>query len=177
LIEFANYDLGTVTEAELNAGTYFAYPFAGIGDDDWIIVYGSMNDPYSLGSPTYVLESDDGGVTASLVDVDGTWVSGGCTALWVEPDGIMYAIRSQSTQAKLYYGNALLDLNLMSTLPFAAGVNPHAIKVDPYDLSVYCGADTAGAIMVVKSFPLYSSWINMTYDHGTTSDITSLELL
>jgi hypothetical protein len=175
--EFASYDLGAVTESELNNGTYLANPFAGIGDDDWVVVYGRMNDPYSLGAPTYVLESDDGGATAAIVTTDATWTSGECSALWMEPDGIMYAIRDLGTQSKLYYGNAIVFLNLMSTLPFPAGVNPHAIKIDPYDLAVYCGADVAGSIMVVKSFPLYSSWINMTFDHGTSSDINSLELL
>ncbi len=168
---FDSYSLGLATTAN------YAYPFAGIGDDDWVVVYGLMNDPYTLGIPTYVIESDDGGLTASLVPVDGTWSTGGCGALWMEYDGMMYAIRNLGSSSKLYYGNAVVELNLMSTLPFAAGVNPHGIKIDPYSLAVYAAADTAQSIMIAKSFPLYDKWIDMTYDHGAAGKINSLELL
>ena len=168
---FDSYNLGAAS------ATDFARPFAGYGDDNHVVVYGLMNDPYFLGTPTYVLESTDGGFTAALVPVDGTWTAGSCSALWMEPDGFMYAIRNLGTSSKLYYGNAVVNLSLMSTLTFPAGVNPHAIKVDPFDLSVYAGAATAQGIMVIKSFPLYANWINMTFDHGVASDIVSLELL
>ena len=90
---------------------------------------------------------------------------------------MMYAIRNLGTSSKLYYGNAVVYLNLMSTLTFPAGVNPHGLKVDPYSLAVYAAADTAQSIMVVKSFPPYSKWVNMTYDHGTSEAMHSLELL
>ncbi len=177
LTEDTVLSLGAASSAEVDNLTRFAYPFAGIGDDDWVIIYGLMNDPYTLGDPVYVLESDDGGATASLVPVDSTWASGGCGALWMESDGMMYAIRNLGSSSKLYYGNAVVELNLMSTLPFPAGVSPHGIKVDSNDLSVYAAADAAQSIMVAKSFPLYAKWIDMTYDHGVAGKINSLELL
>ena len=141
---YGAYSLGSATASN------YAYPFAGIGDDDWVVVYGRMNDPYSLGNPTYVLESDDGCVTAALVQTDNTWNTGGCSALWMEPDGFMYAVRNLGTSAKLYYGNAVVYLSLMSTLTFPAGVNPHGLKLDPYTLAIYAAADTAQSVMIVK---------------------------
>jgi hypothetical protein len=173
-----SHNLGAATLAQINDGTYFANPFAGTGDDDWVIVYGRMLNPYSLGDPTYVLESDDGGVTASLVQTDNTWTTGYCSALWMEPDGLMYAIRKiDSAASKLYYGNATVNLNLMSTLPFTDGVNPHALRVKPSTLAVYVAADTGQSVMVAKSQVPYTSWTDITYDHGTSFSVKSLELL
>lgn len=177
LFVYDRYPLGATTWAQMATNQYLAYPFGEWGSDDWVVIYGRMNNPFSLGDPAYVIESLVGGATADLIQPDDTWTDGYCGALWVETDGLMYAIRNANGQAKLYYGNFVINLNLMSTLPFSAGVNPHAIKVDPFDLAVYAAPDTPSAIMVVKSFPLYSNWIDMTYDHGTTGDVRSLELL
>jgi hypothetical protein len=171
------YYLGDATNEQVTSGLRRAYPFSGYGNDNWVVVYGRMNDPYGLGNPTYVLESTTGGLTAILVPTDNTWHSGFCSALWMEADGFMYAIRDLGTASKLYYGNYIVYLNYMSDLSFPAGVNPKGLKLDPYTLAIYAAADRAQSIMIVKSHPFYSRWEDMTYDHGTTSPVKSLELL
>ncbi len=171
LTKFAEYSLGR------GLSTGEVSPFAGFGDDDWIVVYGELVDPYSLGTPTKIIESTDGGVTALLVLLAANWNGGRCDALWMEPDGTIYAIRDVDLESELYVGPVADFLSFMTRLGFPGSVNPHAIKVDPFDLSVYLGAEEGQSVMVIKSFPPYFTWTDMTFDHDTTSAINSLELL
>ena len=95
----------------------------------------------------------------------------------MEPDGFMYAIRHLGTSSKLYYGNPVVYLSLMSTLEFPAGVNAHGLKMDIHTLAIYAAAGTPQSKMILKSHPFYTRWTDMTYDHGITSGVNSLELL
>lgn len=161
----ATYTFGVATEGEIDAKTYIMYPYCPFGSDYLVYLYGRMPD-----GNNHILYSDDGAASVSVVE--GSWGTDHCGAL-IEDFENVYAIRNVSGGAKLYVGSND-GVNLKSTLPIAAQVNPRAIEWDWYNGLLYVGAGSSGAVLVVRTSPPYMEWENITFDHPTGNGLNSL---
>jgi hypothetical protein len=166
---------GVVTEADLNAQTYIAWPYA--SPDDWERIYAVGRLPYPEFTTTlgHVVTSGNTGTDWDLVE--DTWGAGWGSALF-EKSGTLFAIRSTAGDAKLYKDSADLNLVLKTTLTFSNGVNLHALKIDSSN-RVVVGGDGADSVMVLRVLSPYDATKigNITYDHGTAAGINALEVL
>lgn len=166
--------IGDASIAEVDAETYIARPYAGPGDDGWVVIYGRMNDPDGLGNPQHIIETFD--FANSFSSLEASWGTDLAGAVIVEADTLISAIRNRPTSAKLYRG-LVPPLLLMSTLDFAQNVAPRGMEVDIFSGAVYACSDTGTGIMVLKSLAPYLAWENLTYDHGTAAGINTIILL
>lgn len=167
-----HYSLGSTTEAQLNAGTYVAYPISIHEDDNYVLLFGRINNPYGLGT-VHVIRSDDGGADAYTIE-DG-WGTDLAGSVVVEPGGELYVIRNTGSGAKLYTG--IVSLKVASTLIFPAGVNIGSFKRDWFDGTLYACADTGQSVMVISSVYPYVFWVDITYNHGVADGVNSLVIL
>jgi hypothetical protein len=167
---------GTVTEAELNAYTYIAWPYAHPSDPDNIFVLGRMANPEFTTTLGHIITTNDAGGNWNLVE-DG-WSSAHASALQHTLIGELFAIQSTGSSAKLYRDNADLNLVLKSTLTFAEGVDLHALKIDASN-RVVVAANGADSIMVLRILTPYDATKigNITYDHATGAGVNALEIL
>jgi hypothetical protein len=166
---------GTVSEVELNNNTYIAWPYASPDDPDRIYTLGRMPNPEFTTTLGHVITTDDAGADWDLVE--NSWGSAWGSALF-EKSGTLFAIRSTTSDAKLYKDSADLNLVLKTTLTFPNGVNLHALKVDASN-RVVVGGDGGNAIMVLRVLSPYDATKigNLTYNHGTAAGINALEVL
>lgn len=164
------YSLGACTEAELDAGTYAAWPFA--FNDSFCYVFGRLPEPDGLSGVHHVVYHDGTDFTA----MENGWGSDICGALFAEADGTVTAIRNRSgNPAQLYRGDDS-GLVLKCTLSFDAGVNPHAIDFDAFSGRVFLGADNGVSPIVITLAPPYSTGdiSDLTGDHATDEGIVSV---
>jgi hypothetical protein len=127
-----------------------------------------------LGDPSHVIYSDDYANTWQLVE--GDWSTHHAGALWEFPDGRLFAVRNLPGQAKLY-GGFVSGLALKSTIPFPARVNPRAIAFDWTDATAVVCAASGQSVMVVLAPRPYSSWTDVTANHGTSGGVKSVAIL
>lgn len=162
--------LGGATEAQVANKTYWAFPYTAW--DGNVYVFGRMNAPQSLSSPSHIIKSEDAG--SSWSEVETSWGAGWCAAFFTSGN-FLFAFRSTDSDTKLYRG--LSALVLEGTLPFPEPINPHAIAYDNFEGTLYAAAGGSYPIMVAKTLPPYSVWNDITYSHPTGSAINALELL
>jgi hypothetical protein len=166
------YSLGSATIAEAISKARVAFPFVPFGYDDTVYVFGNMDDPQSLGGPSHVIRTINGGSSFTLIE--NGWSIDHCGAVIVTTGNYMYAIRNRGTQSKLYRDNADNVLVVKLTLPFAAEVVHHGILVDYRSSDVYVCANSADPIMVAKIPPPHLIARDITYDHEATEGIWSI---
>lgn len=136
------------------------------GDDDVLILYGNFTHP-SIGI-SHLLISSDAGVNFSPYQTG--WGGSVAGAVRVMNNNI-YAIRNVDGEAKLYINNTL-----KSTIPFPAGVNPRGMVVSTRG-TVFVAADDGQSLMVYMTRSPYTSWTNITYNHGTGNGVNAIDLL
>lgn len=135
-------------------------------DDDHIWLYGRMfNDALSL---VHIAESMNGGSTLSSYE-DG-WGGSYAGALRLM-NGIVYAVRNVSGEAWLYTNGTY-----RSTIPFPAGVRPRGMVISTRG-TVFVAANDGQGVMVMMSRSPYTTWTDITYNHGTTDGVWSIDLL
>lgn len=169
------FSLGSASESDVNNRVYIAYPYCSLeAAPTKIYVYGRMNSPQGLTSPTHLIVSDDGGTSwGAIEDSLGSNHAG---AMFVEPDGTISLISCNNIQSKLYRGTDI-GLSLLSTLPFTKRVNSHALDIYFSDGGIVVGAGGAGSVMVVRSYVPYILWNDITFDHGVSDDINSVQVI
>lgn len=168
--------LGSANEAEVNARTWWAYPYCPVGfDDGEVIIFGRMNNAAGLGT-THVLYSPDYGATMATME-DG-WGNDHCGAITADEYGYLFIIRNiAGASAKLYYAIPAGTLELLSTVGMPGGINPQALRVDFFG-NIIAAADQPQSVMVMYSAPLaYAVWENITFNHGTTRAVNSVVVL
>lgn len=135
-------------------------------DDNHIWLYGSISHA-GLGM-VQIAESLDGGV--SLATYEDTWGLSYAAALRII-NGNIYAVRNVSGEAWLYVNGTLRGI-----IPFPAGVRPRGMVVSTRG-TVFVAANDGQAIMVLMSRSPYTTWTDITYNHGTTDGVWSIDLL
>jgi len=171
----AEYSLGSATEAEVDSRTWWAHPFCLVGNDDYVIIYGRMDNPAGLGSPVHMTVSLDAGVTQIRME-DG-FGDDHIGAVIEDQLGFIGAIRNiNGSEPKLYSGIPGGSLSLLSTVPVAAGVNPKAFAID-FNGNVLVGRDAGASVMILYSPPPFVKWYDFTFNHGTLRGINSVIVL
>lgn len=166
LAQSNTFSLGTATFAATEAKTWLAYPYVPYGYDDAVYVFGRMNNPQSLGSPSHVIRTTDGGSSFGLIE--NGWGTDHCGALILSSYGYLFAILNSAGGSKLYVDSADNILVLKLTLPFSSQVAPHGMFLNFFSLDVYTVAWTADSYMVAKIASPYITASNLTYDHDAT---------
>jgi hypothetical protein len=163
------YSLGPCTEAELDAKTNYAMPFAAFGDDAFFYLYGRFS-PASVGLSQIIYSADSG---ASLTVLEAGWGSAYCGSL-IDDFGLVFAAWCNGNQTKLYTGQWDSVLELKSTLLFSAAINPFSMVYNFYDDSLYAAAARGNSLMVIKANSPFTSWKDITYNHSTAAGINAI---
>ena len=166
-------DLGAATEAEVDAGTYVAWPFTMFGGEDNVYVFGRMNNPDGLGSPSHIIYTGNGGTDFSLLE--GGWLGDTCGALFAW-GMLIVAIRNTGLGAKVYLWDGV-DFNLKSTSPLNAGVRVKGMAVDHRDMTLVLCSNVADTVMVVGSIYPYVEWTDITSNHPNVSGVFAVQIL
>ena len=165
--------LGNATEAQVDAETYIAWPFAAFGDDDSVYVFGRMNDPDGLGDPAHAILTVDGGSSFSLLE-DG-FSTDIISALHQYGDLLLIA-RDSGNNTKIYLWDGAA-FQLKSTSLLNAGIKVSALAFDYRDYTIVLGSNAANSIMVVLSVYPYTDWIDITGDHPIGNSVFAVEIL
>jgi hypothetical protein len=174
LVLLNSHVLGDATLTQVVNRTWWAHPFAVIGDDNEVILYGRMNNPGGLGT-VHMLWSNDAGATVIIMELG--FGEDHVGAMAMDEYSNVYAIRNiEAASPKLYAGVAGGFIFLLSTIPITGGVNPKAISAD-WAGNVIVGMDVGQAIMVLYSPSPYIRWFDITGNHGTARGINSIEVL
>ena len=167
----AQTSLGSATLAQVDAKTYSSFPYTPLDFSVDCYLFGRMNTPSGLSSNEHVItvDSSDGSLTSVIsawsTDYAGAMIDDGETA-WIA--------RCDGTNVQLYNGSG----TVLSTMPFTSqAVNPHGLTYDYLQTTIYAAADTGASVMVVKSTSPFSTWIDITYAHGTSGGVKAIELL
>lgn len=155
-------NLGTCAPVELEVN-YAAYVVA--YDDNTVYVFGRMNDPQSLGDPSHIITTTDGGSSWALVQ--GGWAADFCDTMALDISAHTYALRSDGG---FYYDNAL-----RSTVPFS-DFSLGSMRLFSTNYVAVARA-AAGAAMVAWTAPPYTAWTDITSDHPTGAAINRLEII
>ena len=135
-------------------------------DDDHIWLYGHMfNDSLSL---VHIAESVNGG--SALSSYEDGWGGSYAGALRLM-NGIVYAVRNVSGEAWLYTNGTY-----RSTIPFPAGVRPRGMVLSTRG-TVFVAANDGQGVMVMMSRSPYTTWTDITYNHGVAEGVWSIDLL
>lgn len=154
--------MGTVTNAQIDAGTYSARVVA--VDDDLVYVYGLLNDPQSLGAAQIIVTTDGG---ASWGIVENSWGTEHCGAIFHLSDGTIYAIRNQASGSpRLYKGDwgGVFAVSIITGLPVGATVGQGDLIIDN-SLAMYVAVEQAGGRLIARANPPYTNWLDISYDH------------
>lgn len=135
-------------------------------DDDHIWLYGSISHD-TLGL-IQIAESVNGGVT--LFTYEDGWGLSYAAALRII-NGNIFVVRNVSGEGQLY-----INGTLRGTIPFPAGVRPRGMVVSTIG-TVFVAANDGQSIMVLMARSPYTSWTNLTYNHGTVAGVWSIDLL
>jgi len=166
--------LGLASEAQLLAKTFWAYPFAPMGDDNACFIFGRLNDAAVLGT-TQIIFTDDAGTTFFVVE--NGWATNHCGAMTQNNSLDIVAIRNAgTTSSKIYLGaesGSSTSLALIVSLPMPASVNPGSLKCN-LDNDLIVGAGRAQGIMVLRAQYPYNVWSNITANHQTANPINTV---
>ena len=164
----------TATEEQLSSRSRIAFPYSPWGfSDDFVWIYGRMQDPGGLSGLAHIIYSANAGLT--YVVLEDSYGAAHCSSL-AERYGTIQAIVSLGTVSKLYLGGLSGGMALKSTLPIVGYVWPHGTAYDWYNQIIYVATGVDGAVVVVKSADPYLEWTDITYDHGPTA-VKSIEVL
>jgi hypothetical protein len=172
------YNLGNCTIGELNARTYVAYPFTPTFDKDTCYVFGRMQDPQSLGNPSHLIRTIDGGSNFTLLE--GGWGADVMNCFQAQGDTggarLFHAVRNLNAGgSQFYYGNETLGYR--SATPFGArGVNVDALTIGGAG-RIGLGADGPGAVMIAYSDNGGQTWTDWTGSYPITGAVNSLVFL
>jgi hypothetical protein len=170
-----SYSLGTATEAQVDARTWWAHPLALYWDDDEVVIFGRMNDPASLGT-VHMLHSDVAGLDVTIMEngMGSNHIGAAAQDIY----GNLYAMENISAAApKLHFAVPPNLLLLLSTATgVTAGVNPKAMSAD-WQGNVVVGMDTGASVMVIYTPDPFIAWFDITGNHGTANPINALEVL
>ena len=175
LAENDRFVLSDATESEMNGKIWIAYPYGIYGSDDAVAIFGRMDSPQGLSSPEHVIYTGNGG--ASFSSIENGWVGNHCGSIHYLTNGDLYAIRNDGTATRLYIGSLVTALVMISILPLPAGVEPHGMTVDPYNLSLVACSKAAGSLMVAQSSSPYINWDDFTLDHQTAEGVNAVAIL
>lgn len=169
--------LGTGSIANIDSQTWLAYPIVRWFNDDYVQIYGRMDNPQSLGSPSHLIYTTNGG-GAYLLNESG-FGADHVGAMFEDAGNNLYVIRNTPTSPQLYEGIITGSLTLTSTLTLTSDVKPHGIDIDWNDLALIVVSGSGDAILVVVSPSPYTSWTDLTSDHGdaSTTGLESVEVL
>jgi hypothetical protein len=164
--------LGAASEAQIDARTYIAFPYAPFWTSD-VYVFGRMNNPQGLGNPVHVLVYD--GSFASIVDdYDLDHVG----SMAIHGSGIMLARNRISGSAKLYVGVLDGAITARGTVPGGQWIGrPRGMAYDRSTGNLYLGSGAPAGIMVLCSYAPFINFINLTFNHETTDGIVAIEVL
>ena len=177
----SSYSMGDCTQAEMEAGTYFVFPHTPLGDKDLCFVFGRMSSPQDLVGIQHVVVTANGG--ASFSSVESGWATDLCTAFMASADDgsgnrTYTAIRDATagSPARLYRDTNVLSFISNLTFGNNRGVLWDALTI-ANDGSIACGADSAGAIMVIFTVDPFTTWIDITDSYPATGVVRSLTYL
>lgn len=173
------FGLGAVTIEELGLD-YYAVPFTPTFTEGRVWVFGRMNDPGGLGSPSHLIVSADGGTTFSLKDGSlGTSVITNFRAEG-QNDGARtyYAIVSSTGGPPKFYRGAesLAEISTLSDLPSLLVVpDAFAVRIPQEGgaATIGVGSPTAQAVMVLQSTDDGATWSDITLNLPNTGAIVT----
>ena len=169
-------ELGPATLASLGPPDKEIRPFAFYGSDKNVVAYGRMDNPQGLGhlgGVAHIVYTLDG---VNLNLVENNWGGSHCGALFVLPDGQVYAVRDDFFGSRFYLGT-LSGVGIKSVIPFLSGVEQHGLAVDARDGAIVACAALPNPYMVAVAAYPYTSWSNVTTNHGTALDIFAVTIL
>jgi len=171
----ASYEVGAATESQMTNKTWIAYPYGIYGSDDAVVIFGRMDAPQGLSSPEHIIYTANAG--SSFSSIENGWVGNHCGSVVYLYTGDLYAIRNDGASTRLYIGSLVSALVMKSILPLPAGVDPHGMAVDPYNLNLVACSNVPGTVMVAQSSSPYFNWNDFTYDHQTSEGVNALAIL
>ena len=170
-------ELGPATLASLGPPDKEVRPFAFYGSDKNVVAYGRMLDPQGLGflpnGDVHIAYTLDG---VTLIAVENRWGASHCGALFVLPNGWVYAVRDDFFSSRFYFGT-LNGLTIQSVIPFQSGVEQHGLAVDFRDGAIVACAALPNPYMIAVSAYPYTTWSNVTGNHGTALDVFAVTIL
>jgi hypothetical protein len=170
-VTIEDISLGSATIAEVDAGTWVAYPETVQGASDAVcLVHGRMDDP--LGSGTvHVLITIDGGASGTVIESG--WGTAICSAVMVDTTGIIYAFKDTPTGSELYAG--LTSLVHISDLILRLNPGAAIVTIDFY--IIIAGRAASGGKIVMYATVPFTTWIDVTDDHPVDGNVKALTLV
>lgn len=170
----SKYSLGAATVEEVIAKTYIAYPRTPPFDKSYVVVYGRMQNPQSLGDPAHIIRTIDGGSSFSLVE--GGWGDDHCGALEIDQEegGHRWyqCVRNSAADVpKFYRGQDCAQY--VSDLPFASGAFVLVDAITTATQRIVLASNTPGDTMVVRSIDNGATWQDITNNLPKTGSIVS----
>lgn len=174
--------LGIATQTQLLSRELIAYPHTPLGDHDYVVVFGRMVDPGDVNSLQHIILTTDGAATFASIIND--WAANICSAFLAGADDgggnrIYTAIRDADAgaPADLYRGTNTVVY--VSVVPFGndRGVLVDALTMSQDGTGLACGADAAGAIMVVFTEDPFTTWADITDSYPVIGAVRSLTYL
>jgi hypothetical protein len=163
------------TETEINNGTYIAWVVAAPDEDKYFYVFGYV-PPWNQ---VHRFNAD----TAARSVIESGWGTDRCGSFHTGPsiagNRTFSAVRNETGANKSEFHRGTNELLKVSDLIFAdgVGVNPYGMTISQDDV-IYLGADTAGAVMVIKAESPYTTWTDITGSAlPTDGEITALEVV
>lgn len=161
----SSFSLGAATLAQVNSKTWIAYPqAAGYGS---FLVYGRMNNPQDLGGTVHIarFDYDDWSIVENGwgLDYGGSmeYTSDGLHVVRNSPGGSarLYSVSSSSTTSKLI-------------LPFSE-TEFHGFTSSLYD-NIYIASSNPQTELIIALSPPFDEYVDITYNHSTTSGVKAL---
>lgn len=174
LSQSQSLNLGIATIVDVDAADYLAYPQARVGHDDSVVVYGRMNNPYSLGNPVHVIYTLNGGT--SFVVVESGWGADHCGALHEDGSNNLYVVRNLPVGCSFYTGT-VSSLSLAGITDLNDGVNHGGIGQDVVTGAIVLGSNNADLTMVIAALSPYTTWADATLSHRNDRGITGVVVL
>jgi hypothetical protein len=175
------YALGDCTEAELDAGTYVAYPHCPEFSNSRCYVFGRLQAPQGLADPSHLIQTTDAGTTFSEIETGlGTSVVT-CFRANGDADGArtLYAIVSAAAASPYLYSGveSLAQVSQLTDLPSGlVNVDAFATRQDPDTgiVTLAVGSPTAQSVMIVQSDDDGATWSDATLNLPTSGGLTSV---
>ena len=160
---------GAATSEQVQDKTRILYPYHSF--DGYLYLFGNFTNP-DTSSVAHILRTNDLGVTLEIVE--NSWGTDSCSG-FVKGSSRMVAARSIVGGTEIYSGTS--SLVKVATLPFVGHIDKRAMKIQYTNNRVVVGAKTGQSVMVLQSYPPYTSWSNITLNHGIASGINALDII
>jgi len=167
--ESARISLGSATEAEVNNRTYIAFPVTGYGSENFVGVYGRMDNG---GTPAHIIYTLDG---STFLVLESAWGATHCGSTIIWPNNAFISIRNDGSASKLYIGYIATGMAIQSIVPFE--VDPHGMDIDFRDGAIAACNRFASTTMVAVCASPYITWADITSDHGTSEGVNAVAIL